>query len=109
MTDNKDQSNDWKAPSDNDIAQIESESEYTVTEGGFHRLELELDNDTITKLVDYWATHNLEPASIEQYREMMQTTTQAEALYGAIINDQVIAGLRAMLDKSKSDNKEPNV
>ena len=110
MSDNKDQSNDWKAPSDNDIARIESESdsEFTVTDGGFHRLGLELNDDIITELVDQWALHNLQPASIEQYQEMMQTTTQAEALYGAIINDQIILALTATIAKSVVANNEPN-
>ncbi len=73
------------------------------TPGGFCKLEIELDQDVISGLIDVWANANLHEASLEQYNELMASSgDQTDALHWAIVNDIVIQALTEQIKRTES-------
>ena len=76
--------------------------EYTKTPGGFCKLELDLDEDSVNRLMELWTEQSLHPASLELYNEIKETEGQEVALYRAILNDQLIEALTAAINDAEA-------
>ena len=93
-----------KITDENDnLVEVEDEDkEWTKTPGGFCKIDVDLDPDIITDLVNYWARNNLNAASLEQYEEMLESTDQALALHAAVLNDMIIVSLTEQIERSEA-------
>lgn len=82
------------------------EDTWHETPGGHCKMEIDLDHDVIGDLVTMWVENNLEPASIELYHESCERLDPQmypmEALWDAVVNDQIIHALRAKIEDAES-------
>ena len=84
------------------------EDKYETTNGGFCKLNIDLDPDVLDTLVDQWAEDELHPASLEMYHEHLEQNAgaRATALLNAVINDRIIEALTRKINEAEKDAGE---
>ena len=84
----------------------ERKDEWEETPGGFCKLKLDLDEDVISDLVDFWARKNLCEASLEQYEEAKVADGQVAAIHSAVVNEIVIESLTEQIARHEASKAE---
>jgi hypothetical protein len=70
-----------------------------VTPGGFHKIELDVDDDQLSDLVKNWASSHLDPASYEQFTEILtESGNITEALYSGVVNSVIIESINCHIE-----------
>jgi len=80
--------------------------DWEETPGGYAKIAIDLDDEVVNQLVDYWAEDNLSPPSQEIYIEDMQAGfEQAKALHRAVINEVIIYALTRKIKEAEDADK----
>jgi hypothetical protein len=89
---------------DQNWSEDEHKEEWTKTPGGFCKIDLDLDDEVRTDLINFWARDNLNEASLETYEDLRKSGSQEDALYGAVLNDVIIQTLTEQIARTEAEN-----
>jgi len=90
--------------------ELPDEEEWTTTPLGNCSIEVDIDTDTVERLMNIWVRENLDPASVEKFNdEYAVNGDQVEALHDAVFNDIIIAAIKTQIDRMLPENDDAEI